>query len=381
MIKKITHLLTFLKDDLHKMKHSDVLFFCHDNDRGIDFNGVAYSPIIDSYSEELQRQGLTVQTIAHPWSKLTGRLAFGCPLSFNRSYFFARLLDKKFKTHKTKKLYLKIFKKTNPKKIITIGCNDAFCQAARELNILHIEILHGFGYAPIPWGWDKKEKENLPQEIYSFDMVSTETFKGLSKHDVKITQTQHPFLKRFDKSELHKLPLEWQVAPRAEFKKQILISLQWGYASGVDCHPEFEGVLENGLFPTGLLNIISKTEKEVLWRFRFHPVHYRNQDKYQAHFKLIERLVSKYKNCEWQESTYKPLPSVLAYCDGHLTMSSMSSYEAAYMGIKTIAYCPTLRDGKVNHKLFNDLEMSNKLMKNKFSIQDLNSLFHLKINI
>lgn len=384
MFKKINNLFVFikeklLKDDLHKLKQSDILFFCHDNDRGIDFNKQAYSPILDSYSEELQSRGLSIQTLAHPWSKLGGGAAYGNPLLFNRSYFFAKVIDKIFKTNQLKNLYLKIFKKIKPKEIITIGCNDALCQAARELNILHTEILHGFGYDPIPWGWDNKKKECLPQNIYTFDEVSTNTFQKLSRKDIKITQIQHPFLRRFEKSNISELPLEWAVNSRNDFEKQILISLQWGYATGIDCYPEFEGTLENGLFPNELISVISKTEKQILWRFRFHPVHYRNKEKYRRHFILIEELISKYNNCEWEESTYRPLPSILACCDGHLTMSSMSSYEAAYMDVKTIAFCSSLRGEGVYKNMYKDLERNEKLLKVDFSFHSLNDFLCLNI--
>lgn len=378
MFKKINNLFVFikeklLKDDLHKLKKSDVLFFCHDNNRGIDFNGKAYSPILDSYSEELQSEGYTVQTLAHPWSKLNANLAFGYPLLFNRSYFIAKITDKVFKKNKLKYLYLNIFKRVMPKKIITIGCNDALCQAARELNIQHIEILHGFGYDTIPWGWEKKNKQSLPQYVYSFDQVSTETFGFLNKYDVKVIQVENPFLKRFEKNKLQNLPFEWRVASRPEFKKQILISLQWGYASGIDCYPEFEGVLDNGLFPIELLKVIEKTGKEVLWRFRFHPVHYRNQEKYKRHFNFIESIVLLHENCEWMESTYKALPSILIHCDAHITMSSMSVYESSYFQVPSLALCPTLREGGINQNLFDDLVIQGMLQKSDATLQIIES--------
>lgn len=361
-----------LKDTLEELKESDVIVFCHDNDRAIDLNGKAYSPILDSYVEELIKSGLSVQSLAHPWSKIVGKKAFNDPIVFNRSYFIAMVLDKVTKKQYTKKLYKNIILKSNSKRIVTIGCNDELCKAAHELGVLHVEILHGIGYTPMPWGWDKKTKESLPQEIYTLDLVSTETFKELEKHDIKVTQIQHPFLKKFTPENLINLPNEWVVSPGKENRKSILVSLQWGYAPNLDCYPEFAGVLEeNGLFPEELLTVIKNTSKDIFWRFRFHPIHYRNQKKYKKHFDFIQNIIDKYQCGEWKESTFKPLPSVLSQCTGHITMSSMSSYEAAYMGVPTLALCPTLKKGRIYESFFNDLAEDGYLVKGNADVVEI----------
>lgn len=358
-----------INDGCKKISKCDVLLFCHDNDRGLSLQGLAYSPILDSIQEEFNLRGLKTQVIAHPWSKLTGKKAFSEPVCINRSYFIAKIAKKFFKLDWDVRLYKKIYLSSNPDLIVTIGCSDALCLAAHELGIKHVELLHGMGYDPLPWGWDRKDKIHLPQEIWAFDDVSVRTFSTLEKKGIKIKQISHPFLSRFDEDRISDLPDEWQPRTKRKMKKEILFSLQWGYAKNIDCYDEFKGVLENGLFPKTLLSVIEKTNDTVLWRFRFHPVHYRNKKKYRDLFSLVEKLVKEYPNCEWQESTYKPLPSILVCCSGHITLSSMSSYEAAYLGIETLALCPTLRDSGVNSNLFENLVSAGYLIKKEPSEQ------------
>lgn len=383
MIKKIKRFWSLIReirldDSSSEITKCDVLLFCHDVDRGISFQNQAYSPLLDSIQEDLNKQGLSTLTVAHPWSKLTGEKAFGTVVSINRSYLLASVKSKILKRDYRTPFFKKILRKASPKKIITIGCGDNLCKAARELKIHHAELLHGIGYDPIPWSWDTKNAESLPQEVLTLDSVSTKTFKPLEKHGVKVTQIEHPFLKRFTVASSSKLPEEWKLVVNQKFKKEILVSLQWGYTEGVDCHEEFEGVLPNGLLPEELISVIQKTKDDIFWRIRFHPVQLRNEKKYKKHFKLIDDILNKYGNGEWEEASSKPLPVVLGRCSGHVTMSSMSSYEAAYMGIKTLSLCPSLLESGVYENVFNDLVEKMYLTKMKI---DERSIFNWVNNV
>lgn len=351
------------KDSKSTIRKCDVLLFCHDDDRGLSLEGKAYSPILDSFKENLESQGYTTLTVAHPWSKLVGPKAFGNPIAMNRSYLIAMIANKLFKVDAVKNLYKDIFNRAKPQWIVTIGCTDELCRGAHEVGIHHAELLHGIGYSPLPWDWDKKDPSCLPQEILSLDDVSTATFKPLERKGVKVKQIEHPFLGRFSVERIASLPEEWKVKTDKSFAKEILVSLQWGYAEGIDCLRKLEGILPNGLIPEELINVIARTQDEVLWRFRFHPVHIRNMDKYKKHFSLIKGLVDQFNNCEWEESTYKPVSSLLSRCDGHVTMMSMVSYEASYMGVPSLALCPTLHVGGVSENSYKDLVEKGYLVK------------------
>lgn len=371
MLNKLKNYWKFLKtvnfkDTSKNLKKCDVLLFCHDADRGVTLNNKAYSPLIDSVQDKLKIEGYSCQTIAHPFSKLIGNLAYGDPVAINRSYLKALVLNKILKNNNLVKYYEDLFKAANPRIIISIGCNDEFCLAARNLNIYHFELLHGIGYTPMPWDWDKKEKENLPQGILSLDAVSTNTFNELKLKGLDVYQINHPFLSRFNLKNNIELPEEWILKDiDQKYTKTILVALQWGYAPSIDELDIHKGILNNGLFFEEIESIIKETKDSIFWRFRFHPVQYRQQKKYKKLFNIVDNFIKEFKNCEWKESTFLPLPSILGTCDGHITMSSMSSYEAAYLGVRTLALCPTLQKGGIYENMFEDLVKKGYLVKEK----------------
>jgi len=371
MLNKLKNYWKFLKtvnfkDTSKNLKKCDVLLFCHDADRGVTLNNKAYSPLIDSVQDKLKIEGYSCQTIAHPFSKLIGNLAYGDPVAINRSYLKALVLNKILKSNNIVKYYDDLFKAANPRIIISVGCNDEFCLAARNLNIYHFELLHGIGYTPMPWDWDKKEKENLPQGILSLDAVSTNTFNELKLKGLDVYQINHPFLSRFNLKNNIELPEEWILNDiDQKYTKTILVALQWGYAPSIDELDIHKGILNNGLFFEEIESIIKETKDSIFWRFRFHPVQYRQQKKYKKLFNIVDNFIKEFKNCEWKESTFLPLPSILGTCDGHITMSSMSSYEAAYLGVRTLALCPTLQKGGIYENMFEDLVKKGYLVKEK----------------
>ena len=371
MLNKLKNYWKFLKtvnfkDTSKNLKKCDVLLFCHDADRGVTLNNKAYSPLIDSVQDKLKIEGYSCQTIAHPFSKLIGNWAYGFPITINRSYLKALVLNKILKNNNLVKYYEDLFKAANPRIIISIGCNDEFCLAARNLNIYHFELLHGIGYTPMPWDWDKKEKENLPQGILSLDAVSTNTFNELKLKGLDVYQINHPFLSRFNLKNNIELPEEWILKDiDQKYTKTILVALQWGYAPSIDELDIHKGILNNGLFFEEIESIIKETKDSIFWRFRFHPVQYRQQKKYKKLFNIVDNFIKEFKNCEWKESTFLPLPSILGTCDGHITMSSMSSYEAAYLGVRTLALCPTLQKGGIYENMFEDLVKKGYLVKEK----------------
>lgn len=372
MIKKLTILIEILKsinfkDNINSITPCDVLFFCHDVDRGITLNNQAYSPLIDSIKDDLESKGYKCLSIAHPWSKITGIAGYGEPININSYFLFAKIIKKifgRFGFTPELKLYEIIIMKAKPKIIITIGLSNALCEVARRTGVFHVELLHGIGYTPIPWDWDRKEKRNLPQGILSLDPVSTKTFSELKKHDVLIKEVAHPFLRRFDEINISNIPPEWLPNKTKErYDKEILVSLQWGYTDGIDEIDAFKGILPNGLFYKEIEKVIKLTCKTVYWRFRMHPVQYRQPKKYKKIFDFIKSFVESNENCDWEESTYIPLPGLLMQCSGHITMLSMVSYEAAYLGVPTLALCPTLRNDGAYKTMFNDLVEQNYLLK------------------
>ncbi len=355
-----------IRDSSKSITKSEVLIFMHDNDYGLKLEERAYSPLMDSLRENIEERGYKCQTINLPFSKTQGIDAWSNPFLINKIYLIALIKDILIRrivragANYRKELYEYIIRKSETTCIIAIGADHHLCSASKSSEVPCIELLHGIGYDPIPYNWDKLKKEFLPDCILSLDKKSTTTLTPLQQEGIKIIQIPHPFLKKFRRKNQEKSPNTWKD------KAIILISLQWGY----DNQP-FAGIIKNNIILDELTNaIILSKKKNIIWAFRLHPVQLRSK-KYKHHVDFIQNFCEQHSNTQWQWSTEMPLPAVLQQCAGHITMSSMSSYEAAYMGIKTLALCPTLRTGSYYQNMFSDLEEAGYLTKAQADTQSI----------
>ncbi|MDP3517067.1 MAG: hypothetical protein Q8S94_07860 [Pseudohongiella sp.] len=377
---KLTSILTLnLKDTTSLLHKCDVLFFCHDVDRGVDLNGKAYSPLIDSVRDDFESRGFACITIAHPWSVMVGVKAHGSPIAINGGYFIDRLITKIFRVNskrianRYRNVFHKVFSITEAKLIITVGCSDTLCEEARLANCFHVELLHGIGYTFIPWGWGEKATKHLPQAIATLDDISAGSFSPLNKLGVEVKTVPHPFWRRFNLRNSNNLPMEWSLAnlESSKFKKQILVSLQWAYAGDHGEHTQFSNILNNGLFYEEIAEVIEYT-KDIFWRFRLHPVQLR-QKKYVKLRAFLDEFVKKNPNTEWRQSSVLPFPSLIAQCSGNISMSSMSCYDSAAMGVPSIMLCPTVQPGSIYENRFADLVREGYVLKSPVSVEGLKS--------
>jgi hypothetical protein len=369
-----------VKDGISMLRKTDVLLICHDVDRGVNFRGKAYSPLIDSVREDFESRGLHCLVIAHPWSWLVGRRAWGEPLSISRSFFLAYIISKinRLKLLKSNnedfrfRFYAGILKKSAAKLVITIGAPESLCRATQSLGVCHAELLHGIGYTNVEWDWDKRHSSALPTFVLSFDSISTATFSKLEPKGVEVLQIPHPFLKRFTaKDGINKLPQEWTsptIKSLAAYKKIVMVALQWGY--GGEFPKGYKPTLDNELFPSELLDVIQETKNDIFWRFRFHPVQLRMK-KYKKHIQFVDKLCRENSNCEWKWSSSAPVPTVLSQCQGTITMSSMSVYDAAYMGVPSLLLCPTMLPGGIGDERFVDLVNAGYVTKGAIIKKDI----------
>lgn len=367
------------KDSLQMLDKCDVLFFCHDVDRGVYLDGKAYSPLLDSVREDFESRGLKCQTIARPWSVLVGNKGYSDPIAINLNFFLALLQNKLFRIFLKDrinsnnrfviKLYERILKIASPRLIISIGACDSMCLASRNCKVFHVELLHGIGYTFLPWMWDKKNVLNLPQGILSLDEVSAKTFSPLKKKGIDIKVIPHPFIKRFF-GELKNIHPEWILNAGCDVnkRKQILFSFSWGYAGDHGEYEDLAGILTNGLFPDVLKDVVKATNNIVFWRFRFHPLQMK-QERYRCLMDFMDEFVSDNDNSEWRVSSMMPFPAVSVLCDGNISMCSMSCYDAAYMGVSSLMLCPTLQAGGVFGNYFEDLVAQGYVTKKMASFE------------
>lgn len=339
-----------------QLKKSEILLFCHDANRGVNFHGKAYSPLIDSLRDEFELLGYSCQSIAHLGSKLIGDKAYGSPISFNKKYLLAFLKENLFiKKNSRKKLFEEMLSTSKAKLIVTIGSPINLASAAQEKGVFHVELLHGFGYTKVDFGWEMLKKESLPQGILSCDKISTNSFSPLFNNGINIKTIPHPFLKRFIGKNIKKIPDEWKLdlADKKQAKKRILVSLQWGYAGDHGEHIEFKDILRNGLFFSEIEQLVKKYQN-VAWYFRLHPVQLR-EPRYRYLIKFMEDFVKKYTNSEWKQASHLPLPSIAMHCSGNISMSSMACYDVASIGLKSLMLCPTVQVGNIHSDWYSDL--------------------------
>lgn len=354
----------------------DFVFFSNDSDKNLIRSGLRFSPIMDSLQFELELQGKKILHVALPFSAITETKAWSKSKRINRLmliYLYKSFIYKRlpiFKSSYPKSPYQIIFDKAKPIAVFAIGAPAQLCIDCRAANIKIVEVSHAIGLKSlIEWGWESLRNEELPNVVLSFDSISTSTFKTHSEkvgQPYIVCETMHPFLKLFLLPQFkHLLPLEWIIDEKGNQNiKQILISLSWGY-SGDTISPNYSdlnGILSNGLFPESILEIIQNTKNKILWRFRFHPVQL-SDNKYSKQIRFIKNICSKFTNTEWEDSSHLPLPTLLKCCDGHISMMSMTSYEAAYFGVPSLLLCPSLKKGGRRENYFSDLQDSGFVTK------------------
>lgn len=350
----------YFYSEISKIKRCDVLLFCHDVDRGLTLNGLAYSPLIDSIYEDFTRKKIKCQEISLPWSKLGLKKTTNKSVLFNRNYLIQLIFNKIFNLNNFD-AYNLIFKKSQAKLIIGIGLTSDLCSSAKNCNVRTMELLHGIGYTFIPWGWDELDVEKLPNTVLVLDDVSLESFKPLKSKGLSIIKVPHPFYKKILDPEFSP-PNEWNYTAKPN-KKNILITLQWGYDGDLN---EFDGILINGIFYSELELLIKKRE-DFFWHFRLHPVQMK-ADISNKSISFMKDFSNKYSNIVWEKSSTVPLTSVASVCDAHITMSSMSCYDAALFGLPTLVLCPTTRDDGIYKDYFLDLVGEGYVIKEKVNV-------------
>jgi len=354
------------KNEVNFLKECDILLFCRDNDRGLSINKQAFSPLLDSVFIEMSNEGFICQSISLPWSTMGINETYVNSLNLNNRYLFSLIFNKIRKVFgfAERNYYLNLLRLVKPKAIIGIGLPQNLCKACKELKIIDVELLHGIGYTYLPWGWSKLDSLSLPSVVLSLDKTSTNTFKVLASSGVEVLEVQHPFYKLYLDGKFTSIQ-GWDYEVDNSYKKQILVTLQWGYA-GED--KDFIGIVSNGIFYEEIKFLIKK-RADFCWHFRLHPVQIRGDSKLVLSF--MEYLTKNNPNVFWERATEAPLISVAGVCDAHITLSSMSSYEVAALGKPSLILCPQMRQHEKYASYFNDLVEEGYATKADFDVDSM----------
>lgn len=357
LAKAYNLLRCLITSDDQPENEADILFVHNDVDKSVTLRGKAYSPIFGEINKFFIRMQISTTFFAHPWSLNKGQSSYHNCWTLNKSFFLLNIIERLFPFQLTDGLrvsfFEKLLKKQNIKLVFTIGCDRALASACRNRKVRLVEVLHGLGYSSDDWSYGNRPQQHLPTDILTFDSVSKRTFSKLSDGNFNVWFVEQPFLKLFY-SELYRksLPREWQYLKKpTHSKKPIIYFLQWGYGGEID---HLSGILENSLYPANLLNLISDTSDEIQWLLRLHPVLMR-KNIYRKHIEHLSSLSKKFNNVELVECSQKPIGAVLQHCEGAMSMSSMASYDAALMGVRSLHFCPSIKKGGLWEDLFEDL--------------------------
>jgi hypothetical protein len=348
-------------DSIQKASKTDVLFCSHDLDKADRVNGKFFARSTDPFFYWLDKSNFNCVSIAHPFSNLVGNLTFNFTYSLNRKFAFAWIIDRLartlgIRTYLTRNSYYRMFKLLSPKAIFITNSFPAICEAANLAKIPLIEVLHGRGYPEVFSYWKDKENIELPSHIISFDSISSGTFakfrRGLFQVSEMIDPWNSAFLEEIEKRPYPKLSrsenLIWD-------KPTVLFSMQWGYNGDHGIYEEFDGLVPNGLIPESVLQAVKESQDYIDWKFRLHPAQLPKNSKNTVASEKINQLLGQYSNAEWKDSSFTPLPKLLNEVTHHITLSSMTCYEAAEVGIPSLLVCKTVAQGGVNSQLFGDL--------------------------
>jgi hypothetical protein len=318
-----------------------------DADKTSRVNNVYIDKYLDSLLPLCDKRNINWVHISRPPSKIFGANTFSCAYSINKRYFFAILLDlvngisleideQRFrsKSHRIK-LFKKILLNLNPSVILTIDYLAEICIAAEDLKIPLVEVLHGKGYSLDPKYWlYRGPKRNIhPKYVICYDQITTDLIK-LTQPDIELLQVEDLSLRLFHSRSLEK-------SRQPNLPKNVLVTLQWGYAGEIE---SLIGVLKDGVLPNGLLAAINIAGNNVHWTLRLHPVQIAEENSiYVNQKKYLFSLFRSFKNVKLELEHSKFIYESLSASDIHLTVSSMSAYDAAQVG-KITLLTDSLRD-------------------------------------
>jgi hypothetical protein len=292
--------------------------------------------------------------LSRPPAQIYGSKTYSNSFSINKKYFLAYILDiikgvnlekdkLRLKSHRVK-LFKKILIDVNPRAILTINYLAELCLAARDLKIPLVEVLHGKGYTIDPKNWLCRgfDKTIFPTHVISYDEVSSSLIRE-KLPEVEILQVEDLSFRLYE-STLFKTPNNFEPI---HYVKKILVTLEWGYAGE---KVSLNGYLKDGLLPNGLFDAIKLAGSEIFWTIRLHPVQMAaKKEIYIEQKKYLKNLFLSFKNVKLETSPKSFIYQSLSEADIHLTVSSMSAYEAAQMGKVT------LLTGSLGNPEFKDL--------------------------
>lgn len=348
-IKNLLHILR-VPDNWFFLRSHSVLLVSHDVDHGFTVDGKHYSPLLDSAALFLTKHGIIFETFLKPYTMRARRLNFNKNSSANYSFLlmdfvaavfgiFGSDCRKKMRQQLRTFLWSVILKKGSSQSVVAIQPEESLCRAARAMNIKVFDFQHGVITETIPAYRGeyalKKDIRDLPNGFFCWDQASAnvlQTWSGKKGLDVQVVG--NPWLTLFSEDYISDNPVWFgkkTAAPGGEYPKRVLITLQWGLSSFFPQY--FSG---KQFLREEILHLFSKTENEVFWYVRMHPIQVQDDD---VRKNIVEALTA-FKNVDVIWSTSAPLPIVLDNVQAHMTWDSSTVIEASAIGMQSYILNP-----------------------------------------
>lgn len=328
-------------DDLYNLQPASVLLVCHDADRGFILEGKKYAQLLDSINDRLSSVGIAALTISLPFS-IESTVAYGRVFNVNNLLARALLVDKVCRLIGKKGLsrdnrrvraWSLVLDRVMPTVIIGIQPPIELCMAAKSNGILVADLQHGIisneGYYGLAYRASYGQ-EGWPSCVLCWNRTSATLIESEVGRLTTARVIGNPWFLRFiNTSKADRLVSQWQEKMTSvghNNRKIILITLQWGF-------DHFHSNHKIGI-PIGLLSFIKGHGLAFDWWIRVHPVMLQGSLRAETFLKLKNEFVF-HKNVYWEHCTDFPLPVVLANTDLHITLSSATTIEAGWFGIKT----------------------------------------------
>ena len=346
--------LKIFKFNLTKLPRVDVLTVANDTDRGFYFDGIYYSPIMDSLEYSMRLEGIKVACIARILSSVRKPFSYSDVYAFDGSFMrslaekkMRRLIgDKRPYSLWEERRWKKILDVCGAKKVIGIQPSRELCSACHKKGVWVADIQHGvIADGPVPY-YDsrmrvKEPRHWAPDAILCWDSGSARVINEWSKAGIKTTAIEigNPWHNRInfalEQDDLVKKICSSFGIEKINLKRpSILVTLQYDRRE-----------LPNGLISDELLKVIRATSQQYSWKIRLHPNQLKGiaADEGRKFKRLFESDL--HEHVEWEWATKAPLPIVMQGVVLHLTWSSSSGIEAALMGVPTGFLDPQRREG------------------------------------
>lgn len=345
-----------------------ILYSASDANRGHLGADGYFSPIMDPIQEHYKRYSYKAVNLSYPLSYYHSNEVRGGALLLNRRAIVIILIElvekitlgqriaAQKKSDRRFWLLRSLLSDLKPNLIFAFQATPELCRAAHALDIAVIEPMHGMNLSPEDkifrntiLGIDSKA---LPDAYLAYDNRTYATLSELiGSREITVFRTPHPW------------HVECQNADSVLFDRKraldlfsstkpikILITLQWGYGGERD---SLSNIIPNGIIHPSIEQAIIENQ-DVLWLLRMHPVQVKARG-YKAHRDYVQSLSERHQNVVWRDATELPLPTILANVQGHITMTSGATGEAAIFGVPSLLLCPTLKPGGAHSGWFAEL--------------------------